>query len=187
MDYTTANSYVTHASTGRRMHEDSAPIPTAVSARDMNQVIWSLMKLLADAGISAATFNPDDPATYNRVSLAVQAMSNGLRVSDFTGSAQSLASAGFQKLPGGLILQWASTSFADISPGSAGTSGSITLPVSFPTACLHAFLTASVNSGGVGNFATTITALSSSALSWNVVEWSGEVNAGVLHVLAIGY
>ena len=187
MDYTTANSYVTHAGTGRRMHEDSAPIPTAVSAKDLNQVTWSLMKLLADAGISAASFNPDDPATYNRVSLAVQAMANGLRVSDFTGTAQSLATAGFQKLPGGLVLQWASAAFASPPAGEPGETGSITFPTSFPNACLHVFLSTSVSSGNKSNFGPAVTSQSASGFNWCVQEWSEGANPGVLHMLAIGY
>jgi hypothetical protein len=40
----------------------------------MNQVIWSLMKLIEAAGVSAATFDPDTPATYNRVLTAIQTL-----------------------------------------------------------------------------------------------------------------
>jgi hypothetical protein len=77
MDFTTSDANITHVATGQRMHQDTAPVTTAVTAKDMNQVIWSLMKLLQDAGISAAAFDPANPATYNRVSQAVQAFAVG--------------------------------------------------------------------------------------------------------------
>lgn len=52
----------------------------------------------------------------------------------FNGSNQSLAVAGFQKFPGGLLLQWGS-----ISVG-ADTTASVTWPVAFPTGVLNAFV-----------------------------------------------
>lgn len=186
MDYTTSNANVTHSGTGHRMHQDSAPVPTEVSAVDLNQVIWSLMKLLADAGISAATFDPDTPATYDRVSLAVQAL-GGLQVADFQGSNQTLSGSGFQKLPGGLILQWTSVSFTSPLGGEPGTTGTTTLPTTFPTACLHAFLTISITAGNPSNFGPAVTAVSASSVTWGVQEWADAVNPGVLHILAIGH
>jgi hypothetical protein len=50
-------------------------------------------------------------------------------VNDFTGSNQSLASSGYQKLPGGLIMQWGISS----SIGPDGTE-TITYPTAFPSA-----------------------------------------------------
>lgn len=50
--------------------------------------------------------------------------------SQFTGSNQSLGSNGYQKLPGGLILQNTSTFVA----GAANTVVSVTYPIAFPTA-----------------------------------------------------
>lgn len=52
--------------------------------------------------------------------------------SAFQGSNQSKAANGYQKLPGGVIVQWGGTRPGDIS----GTdSGNITFPIAFPTAC----------------------------------------------------
>ena len=45
---------------------------------------------------------------------------------------QSTAASGYQKLPGGLIIQWGTVSFA------AATSATVTWSVPFPTACLVA-------------------------------------------------
>jgi hypothetical protein len=141
MDFTTSDAYATDTGTGHRLHQDTAPVTTQVSARDMNMVIWSLMKVLADGGISAATFNPADPATYNRVSLAVQALA-GVSLASFTGSNQSLGTNGYQKLPGGTILQrGVYTADISIPSSSAATPVTITFPVAFPTACRAVALT----------------------------------------------
>ncbi len=48
--------------------------------------------------------------------------------SDFTGANQSLSTSGYQKLPGGLILQWGYTA-----------SGVTTFPIAFPNAALQAY------------------------------------------------
>jgi hypothetical protein len=48
----------------------------------------------------------------------------------FTGANQSLAESGFQKLPGGLILQWGKT--ADLDNNDVIT---VTFPTAFSTAC----------------------------------------------------
>ncbi len=44
----------------------------------------------------------------------------------FTGTNQSLAVSGYQRLPGGLIIQWGTT---------ATTNQTVTFPITFPTAC----------------------------------------------------
>lgn len=57
----------------------------------------------------------------------------------FTGSNQSLAASGYQKLPGGLIMQWGIASVAN--DGST----TVTLPIAFPNSALMALV--SLNSG----------------------------------------
>lgn len=57
----------------------------------------------------------------------VRALTPGRLASAFQGSNQSLSSNGYQKIPGGLILQWGN---------ATGTgSGTITFPIAFTTAC----------------------------------------------------
>lgn len=73
MNYTESDAFAIHGS-GRRMHQETLPVPTAVTAVDLNQVVWSLMEVLADGGISAQSFNQDDPATYRRLVLAIKAL-----------------------------------------------------------------------------------------------------------------
>lgn len=54
---------------------------------------------------------------------------HAIQLGQFTGANQSIGTTGFQKLPGGMILQYGS-----VTSGGA-TSGTITFPVAFPTAC----------------------------------------------------
>lgn len=50
---------------------------------------------------------------------------------------KSLAASGYQKLPGGVILQWGTgPSSGTLAAGATG-SGTITWPIAFPTACLN--------------------------------------------------
>lgn len=76
MNFTKSNAYVTHTGTGQRQHQDSATVPTVWSADDANMLIWSLMKVLADAGVAGVDFDADVPDTYNRLSLALQTLSS---------------------------------------------------------------------------------------------------------------
>lgn len=176
MNYTQSDSFSTHAGTGHRMHDDAKAIPTAWSGNDANSVIWSLMQLLADGGISAASFDPADPNTYNRVSLAVQAL-GGVRLSAFTGSNQSLSANGWQKLPGGLILQWGYL---------ATTLGTFSFPIAFPTACL-AVLGTNSNSQGANNDNVFAYVVSATQFYMASKASTGAVNNYPGYWLAIGY
>lgn len=85
------------------------------------------------------------------------------------GSNQTLAAIGYQKLPGGLILQW----------GSGTTNGSgdlaITFPLAFPTACRSAV--ASVNATG-GGLACQVNSLSTTAMSVHTISTGSGSAAG---------
>ena len=67
----------------------------------------------------------------------------------FKGANQSLSRNGYQKLPGGLIIQWGVGQFAAV----AGDSQIITLPIAFPTNVLACLATnaSSTGTGGVPN------------------------------------
>lgn len=94
----------------------------------------------------------------------------------FTGANQSLSSSGYQKLPGGLILQW----------GRAGTTSNqtetITLPVTFPNAFLVGFAT---DEGTSGPNPFRVSNSSSSTSAINVFKTAAAVDA--YNWLAIGY
>jgi hypothetical protein len=84
--------------------------------------------------ITAAGLTPD-ASNLTQLKAALDALYAGaggaLTTGNFTGSNQSLASNGYQKLPGGLILQWGSISMAFPSTTT------VTFPVAFPNACLN--------------------------------------------------
>jgi hypothetical protein len=52
-------------------------------------------------------------------------------VNDFTGSNQSLTTDGYQKLPGGLIIQWGTADDTDLT---------VSFPVAFPNDCLNVIM-----------------------------------------------
>lgn len=104
MNYTQADAYATHGGTGNRMHQDTAPVPTMVTAQDLNMVIWSCMKVIQDAGISAATFDANTPGTYDRLSLAVAALAAG-QPGDVKISAASTVQAGWLECDGSVKVR----------------------------------------------------------------------------------
>lgn len=67
-----------------------------------------------------------------------------LTTSSFTGSNRSLAASGYQKLPGGLIIQW-----GQIASGGSGNSDSVTYPIAFPNAVFS--VTATVQHAAAGS------------------------------------
>lgn len=87
--------------------------------------------------------------------------------SDFTGANQSLATNGYQKFPGGLIVQWDTTSIPS-------TGASETFPVAFPNACLGiVFGLAGAGAAGTvpGYSATTTTATFSNSGADSTRSW----------------
>ena len=91
------------------------------------------------------------------------------------------ATNGYQKLPGGLILQWGGATFRE----TTGVTGEvITLPISFP----NAFLRITGTDGGFGANSIGITIINKSQFSC----WGRSVSSGVFsdtgfHWIAIGY
>lgn len=90
------------------------------------------------------------------------------------GSNQSLAASGYQKLPGGLILQWGLAS-------GAGTTGTITWPTAFTTACLMA-------SGFDLSSSTIIVSVAFNG-AWTTTQgdWYASSAPGQFGFIAIGY
>ena len=65
-------------------------------------------------------------------------------LADFTGANVSLATNGYQKLPGGLIIQWGSVTVP------VDSSATFTFPIAFPNACLVAFAQQTIGIAGGG-------------------------------------
>jgi hypothetical protein len=92
--------------------------------------------------------------------------STGLQTSSFTGSNQSLSANGYQKIPGGLIIQWGS--------GIASSSGStFTFPIAFPTACRSINVTDGTTSSfsGVSVGSLTTTTFFATSTDSQLVYW----------------
>lgn len=99
--------------------------------------------------------------------------------SAFTGTNQSLTANGWQKLPGGLILQWGKTA----STG-ANTSIVVTLPIAFPAAALMGLAT-------VNGANTQTTASVTSISQTQITIYNDDVEPGAttspVYYFAIGY
>ena len=88
----------------------------------------------------------------------------------------SLTANGYQRLPGGLILQW-----GYYSGGAHGPT--ITFPVAFPTAVLNLSATA-----GTDNNAVAVGAINNSSFVVTQLEAASNTNStGAFYWLAIGY
>ena len=88
---------------------------------------------------------------------------------------------GYQKLPGGLIIQWGASTFR----GTTGQSGElITLPIAFP----NAFFRITGTDGGYGANAIGITIISQSQFRcWGRFAANGAFADTGFHWIAIGY
>jgi hypothetical protein len=112
---------------------------------------------VADGGTGASTAanartNLGVPATdgtgaSGNWNINAATVTNGVYTTSFTSGNQSLSQSGYQKLPGGLIIQWGRN-----NPGAT-----VTFPIAFPTACFSVAATAGSN---FEEFVNTITATS---------------------------
>lgn len=95
-------------------------------------------------------------------------------LSQFTGSNQSLVLNGYQKLPGGLIIQWGYV------PNIDGRQVAITFPIAFPNAFLNGSITTNNN--------TVVTDNGSSVFAENKSGMAAALNTGYsFYWFAIGY
>ncbi|MDD8871065.1 hypothetical protein LAY31_06810 [Escherichia coli] len=113
----------------------------ALDINDMTQVLKAIQKLTLSRANPFADIKSDGAAAIStaltNLGLGEAAKRNvgtgENQVPDMNSFGNSLTVNGYQKLPGGMIIQWGSFS---VSPtgGSVGTVD-ITLPVAFPAAC----------------------------------------------------
>lgn len=120
MNYTQSDAYVTHVGTGHRMHQQSQPVPTMVTDKDLNMVIWSLMQVLNEAGVAPAAFDAANINTYNRLLLALQTLFAPVSAGPSPSEKHGQIAVG------------------DIGDGGSGT---VTFPAAFATACEAVLLT----------------------------------------------
>jgi hypothetical protein len=101
-------------------------------------------------------------------------------VSALQGSNQSLAANGYQKLPGGLIIQWGSTSALVTNTDTA-----ITFPTAFPTACLTVTMTRLTALGSNEHSGQAATAVTTSGFTAR--QYSSAGTSAAHSWIAIGY
>jgi hypothetical protein len=132
---------------------------------------------------SGTMFNGSAPETisYNTI--------GALADSSFTGSNQSLTTNGYQKLPGGLIIQWGTENGYTTGSSTATTS----FPIAFPNACLNVTATGWGFGDASGQASATVNPVSIYAASGSVsttgLTWIMQnlTNLNGFHWLAIGY
>lgn len=123
---------------------------------------------LADSGVTTAKI-ADDAVTAAKIADGAVVLPG-----QFTGSNQSLSASGYQKLPGGLILQWGTVASTE------DTAQNFTFPVAFPTACFIAigsFI-------GDSTYPVRITATSTTTFT---VDRADAVGDNDIRYFAIGY
>ncbi|MDR3408480.1 MAG: hypothetical protein P4L68_08280 [Methylovirgula sp.] len=148
--------------------------PTTVSPDWFNQVQEELLSILAAASIA------ESKAVNNQVLAALQAM-----FAPLSGFSNSLGTNWWQQLPGGLIVQCATTSF---SLSAVHGTVPISWPVAFPNTCLNAFSTSIGTNSYGGSIGSSLDVPPSSTGATLMIDGYGStpVGAGSVQVLAFG-
>jgi hypothetical protein len=129
-------------------------------------------------GITGTAFASN--AEAQALALTNKAISPSTLAAALQGTNQSLATSGYQKLPGGMIIQWG------VSPNSSSSAAvTATFPIAFPTACASVVLT-------TGNTASQVAVQESrTTTGFNFSIWSTSTAARAAGVpclfVAIGY
>jgi hypothetical protein len=120
--------------------------PDGGSVNNTNsQVAWTATYPTLMGWNGASTFGVRVDSA--RVADNAGSVTNGLYTTDFTGSNQNTGTNGYQKLPGGLIMQWGT--FDNFSPGRVRNTV-ISFPIAFPTSCLSVQLTTKLQNDAEG-------------------------------------
>lgn len=126
----------------------------------------------------------DDSRVTSMKSAAKRDVGTGAsQIPDMNSFVSSLVTNGYQKLPGGLIIQWGSV---EINVPTAGTTVSlvVTLPIAFPTGTLW--------NGGVNVNTTAPNAVMASTTGGGrtgitVYLYKASVGSNVINWMALGY
>lgn len=174
-------------------------LATPLSADWANMVQEELYAFLTAAGITPSK------TTHNQVLAAVEALFfslandvasaaevqagtintkvlTPLRLGDaYKGANQSLTVSGYQRLPGGLIVQWGTTASA-----ATDVQTTVTFPIAFPNAYLNGHCTAILANPSNDNNGAIISATTTQITLVRVSQSGGGVS-GALTYLAIGF
>ena len=154
----------------------SRVVPTGADNRPLNVTGCWVIRLFG------AVVNPGAADAAQLATEVSKLGADKVPFAAFLGANQSLASSGYQKQPGGLILQWGVLA----TPG-VNTTMPVTFPVSFPAACrfvgLSGIAGTIVGGSDGGCYATSLT----SAGFGLVNGWDGGINPATVYWFAIGY
>lgn len=134
------------------------------------------------ANLASPTFTgtpaaPTATVGTNTTQVATTAFTLAEIAANFTGSNQSLATSGYQKLPGGLIVQWG-------NGNSSAGSLSVTYPTAFPTAVFQTV----ANCAGTANVVAVISTQTTSGVTmFTHVGNTGSAAAVTVRWIAVGY
>ena len=105
---------------------------------------------------------------------------------------KSLSSSGYQKLPGGLIMQWGTTGTVSTANNITANQGPISFPIAFPSGLVSlqgtAFNASAISGGGV--MSVVFNNVSASSFYWQLAQPNNGCNSfsGVsTRWLAFGY
>jgi len=193
------NSY-TQGSDGKvyRCLADNGPNVVSIGAKDptnpLNSAFWTVAFVEKSAVDSLASTvathttqigngsGVTDPAAW-RTALSVPSTSEAVVEASFTGANQSLGTDGFQKLPGGLIIQW-----GKVTRTLGAFSGPVNFPIPFPNSCFSVTNGNSMYSGP-NSLVTRTRAISATqfAIEEDSYGANGHGNTASMDWIAIGY
>lgn len=137
-------------------------------------------------GTTALTFTRKGEGSFassaeaQAFSVTNKAISPATLAAAFQGANRSLATNGYQKLPGGLILQWGYSSVI-----GTNSSASVTLPIAFPTAMLNVIAIQADDLGTNESMGWAV--LGFSTTGFTIKHYSGQGTARAAFWFAIGY
>lgn len=159
-------------------------------------VAWTAANDGADSGLDADLLDGMQPATAATASTIAQRDGAGaLAVANATAAAHavalgqfvtSLASNGYIKLPGGLIVQWGNVTLGNFASGAYAFTATVTYPIAFPNAVLHALCSKTNDATSVvtGSRLHTATSMQVYAEEWVAATQGPNAN---LSWLVMGY
>lgn len=160
-------------------HTDLTQLSAAIQAMiiaslapDASETVKGIIEIATDA--EAQNFTADKAIDGAKLNAA------------FKGSNQSLNANGYQKLPGGLIVQWGT--FANSASGSGISVATGTFPIAFPNAAFSAVL--SRDNGGIATGdVIEFQNLTTTQITASLIDRAsgGPVQANSVRYLAIGW
>jgi hypothetical protein len=111
-------------------------------------------------------------------------------LTNFTVQSQSMP--GYQKFPGGLIMQWTTVNIPNVSAGVPGDTGTISWPLApgsggFQSACVAVLVSVRVPAGQIHNITAAATSYNTTGVTYLVQESGAIANECNIDFLAIGY